>query len=461
MIHAPKEPFKIKVVEPIKIPDQKRRSEAIREAGFNTFLLKSDDVYIDFLTDSGTGAMSDNQWAGMMIGDESYAGSKNFYSLQKAIQNVLGYKHVVPTHQGRGAEHMMARVLIKKGEKDQVVPRNMYFTTSRLHVELREARMLDVIIDEAHETENEHPFKGNMDLKKLQEIIDKHGPEKIPFVSVEMDVNMAGGQPVSMQNLREVKALCNKYDIKVIFDATRSSENAYFIKEREEGYSHKPVIEILREMMSYSDGCTYSSKKDCIVNIGGFIATNDKEIYEKNRNLVVVFEGLHTYGGMAGRDMEALSRGLIEGAQDAYLEHRINQVRYLGDMLMKGGVPIVRPIGGHAVFIDAMKFLPHIPRDRWPAQRLAAAIYEVSGVRTMERGAVSKGRDRDTGENIFPKLELVRLTIPRRVYTNTQMEFTAASIIKLFKERDKIKGLKMVYEPKELRFFQAEFEELS
>jgi len=457
MIHGPIEPFKIKVIEPISLPDQKRRSKAIRDAGYNTFLVSSEDVYIDLLTDSGTSAMSDNQWAGMMMGDEAYAGSKNFMHLEKSIKEVMGFKYVIPTHQGRAAEHLMAKTLIKKG---QLVPRNMYFTTSKMHVELAGAAMPDIIIDEAHDTENEHPFKGNIDLNKLEKIIDEHGAEKIPFVSVETNVNMAGGQPVSMQNLKDLREFCNKEKLKLIIDATRSSENAFFIKEREKGYADKSTEEILKEMMSYSDGCTYSSKKDCLVNIGGFIATNDKEIFEKNRNLVVVYEGLHTYGGMAGRDMEALSRGLREGIKGEYLRYRINQVRYLGDMLMNEGIPIVRPVGGHAIFLDALKFLPHVPREQWPSQTLSAAIYEDSAIRSMERGAVSKGRDSKTGENIFPKLELVRLAIPRRVYTNSQMEYTAESIIELYKEKDKIKGLKMTYEPEELRFFQAMFEKV-
>jgi tyrosine phenol-lyase len=455
---GPVEPFKIKVIESVKIPSEKRRKEAIREAGFNTFLLLSEDVFIDLLTDSGTSAMSDNQWAGMMIGDEAYAGSKNFFNLEKAVQDVLGYKYIVPTHQGRGAEHLMYKTLTNEG---QIVPRNMYFTTSKIHVELAGGTMVDVIIDKAHDPENEHPFKGNIDLKKLEKLIEEHGPEKIAFVNVEMDVNMAGGQPVSMQNLREVRELCNNYKLKVIFDTTRSSENAYFIREREKGYENTPIVDILREMMSYSDGCIYSSKKDCLVNIGGFLATNDKDIFQKTRGMVVVYEGLHTYGGMAGRDMEAVARGLREGAQYEYLKYRINQVRYLGELLKEGNVPIVKPVGGHAVFIDALKFLPHIPRERWPAQTLSSEIYADSGVRTMERGAISKGRDKITGKNIFPKLELVRLTIPRRVYTNTHMEYTAESIINLYEKKDTILGLKMVFEPEYLRFFQARFEQLS
>ena len=454
----PVEPFKIKVVEPVKLPSEERRRQAIREAGFNTFLLLSDDVFIDLLTDSGTSAMSDNQWAGMMLGDEAYAGSKNFYNLEKSVQDVLGYKYLVPTHQGRGAEHLMYSNLVKPG---QLVPRNMYFTTSKVHVELPGGKMVDVIIDEAHDPENTHPFKGDVDLNKLQIYIDDYGSEKIAFVNIEMNVNMAGGQPVSMENLRKVRELCNEYKIKIIFDATRSSENAYFIREREKGYENTPIVEILNEMMSYSDGCIYSSKKDCLVNIGGFLATHDKDIFEATRSMVVVYEGLHTYGGMAGRDMEAVARGLREGAQYEYLNYRVNQVRYLGDLLMKANVPIVKPVGGHAVFLNALEFLPHLARDQWPAQTLAGAIYEDSAVRTMERGAISKGRDSETGDNIFPKLELVRLTIPRRVYTNTHIEYTADSIINLYKKRETILGLKMVYEPKYLRFFQARFEQLA
>ena len=454
-MNGPVEPFKIKMVERVGMPDEKRRSKAIREAGYNTFLLKSEDVFVDLLTDSGTSAMSDYQWAGLMIGDEAYAGSKNFYNLEKAVQDVLGYKYLVPTHQGRGAEHLMYSYLVKPGH---IVPRNMYFTTSKLHVELPGGKMVDIIIDKAHDPEDMYQFKGNVDLKKLQAFIDEFGLEKIAFVNVEMNVNMAGGQPISMQNLRELREFCNDYKLKIIFDATRSSENAFFIRDREKEYYNVPIIDILREMMSYSDGCIYSCKKDALVNIGGFLATNDKEIFENTRNMVVVYEGLHTYGGMAGRDMEAVARGLREGAQYEYLKYRVNQVRYLGELLNKANVPIVNPIGGHAVFLNALKFLPHIPREQWPAQTLTAAIYEDSAVRSMERGAVSKGRDKETGENIFPALELVRLTIPRRVYTNTHMEYTANSIINLFEKKDTIPGLKMVYEPEYLRFFQSRFE---
>ncbi len=421
-------------------------------------MLRSDDVYIDLLTDSGTAAMSDNQWAGMMLGDEAYAGSKNFYNLEKAVRDVLGFPYVVPTHQGRGAEHLISRALISK--PGLLVPRNMYFTTSREHVELRGASMPDVVIDEAHDPEAEHPFKGSIDVAKLKKVVEENGAEKIAFVYMEMNVNMAGGQPVSMANAREVFKLCKGHGIKLVFDATRSSENAYFIKTREAGYSNKSIVEILNELMGYADACVYSAKKDALVNIGGFIATRDKQIFEATRALVVTYEGLHTYGGMAGRDMEALARGLREGAEFDYLKYRIAQTQYLGRLLLDAGVPIVKPVGSHAVYLNALKLVPHIPREQWPAQALSAAIYEDSAVRTMERGAVSKGRDAKTGENIFPKLELVRVTIPRRVYTNTHMEYVAQSIIHLYDHRNAIRGLKMVHEPPALRFFQAKFEQV-
>jgi tyrosine phenol-lyase len=457
-MNGPPEPFKIKMIEHVGMPDQKRRTEAIKEAGYNTFLLKSEDVFIDLLTDSGTSAMSDVQWSRMMLGDEAYAGARSFYKLEKSIQDVLGYEYIVPTHQGRGAEHLMYGHLTKPG---QIVPRNMYFTTSKAHVELAGGTMVDVVIDDAHDPENENPFKGDVDLNKLKNLIDEYGVDKIAFVNVEMNVNMAGGQPVSMKNLRELRKFCNEFNLKIIFDATRSSENAYFIREREKGYEDTPIIDILREMMSYSDGCIYSAKKDCLVNMGGFLATHSKDIFDYTRGMVVLYEGLHTYGGMSGRDMEAVAQGLREGAQYEYLKYRINQVRYLGELLDNAGVPIVKPIGSHGVFLNALKFLPHLPREQWPAQTLSAAIYEDSAVRTMERGAVSKGRDKDTGKNIFPALELVRLTIPRRVYTNTHMEYTAESIIRLYENKDTISGLKMVFEPKHLRFFQARFEPVS
>jgi len=451
------EPFKIKVVEPVKMTTPTQRQAAIREAGYNTFLLRSEDVYIDLLTDSGTSAMSDWQWAGMMLGDEAYAGSRNFYHLEEAVQKHYGYRYVIPTHQGRGAEHIISRVLIKPGD---VIPGNMYFTTTRLHQELAGGRFVDVIIPEAHDPASEHPFKGNVDLDKLESVIREYGPGRIPYVAMATSVNMAGGQPISLANLRALRELTARYGIRVIHDATRVAENAYFIQQREPGQQNRPIADIVREICSLTDGCTMSAKKDALVNIGGFLAVNDEEIYNEARNLVVVYEGLHTYGGMAGRDMEAVARGIEESLHDDHIRARVGQVLYLGEKIRGYGVPIVLPVGGHGVFLDAKGILPHVPQAEYPAQALAAALYLDSGVRAMERGAVSAGRNRETGEEIRPRLELVRLTIPRRVYTQAHMDVVAESVAAVFEERDKLRGLRMVYEPKYLRFFQARFEPL-
>lgn len=450
------EPFKIKMVELLKPTTKKERLKAISEAGFNTFLLKSDDVYIDLLTDSGTSAMSDRQWAGMMLGDEAYAGSRNFYHLEKVVKACYGYQYVIPTHQGRGAENILSQCLIRKGD---IVPGNMYFTTTRLHQELAGGTFADVIIDEAHDSGNLHPFKGNIDLNKVEGLIKKYGAAKIPYICVATTVNMAGGQPISMENLRALRKLCRKNKIKIFLDMTRVAENAYFIKEREKGYEDKSIASIVHEICSYTDGATMSAKKDALVNIGGFLALNDFETYEEARNLVVVYEGLHTYGGLAGRDMEAMAIGIKESLQDEHINARVGQVLYLGEKLEEMGIPIVLPIGGHGIFIDAKKFLPHLVQDVFPAQTLAAELYLEAGIRTMERGIVSAGRNAK-GENHYPELELVRLTLPRRVYTQAHMDVIAESVMQVFKRRDKIKGLKMIYEPKYLRFFQARFERI-
>jgi len=452
--HSWAEPYKIKMVEPLRMTTRAERERAIAEAGYNTFLLRSEDVYIDLLTDSGTSAMSDRQWAGMMLGDEAYAGSRNFYRLLETVQEVYGYRHVIPTHQGRGAEHLLSRLCIKQGD---VVPGNMYFTTTKLHQELAGGRFVDVIIDEAHDPNSEFPFKGNCDLAKIQRLIDEVGAERIAYLSLETNVNMAGGQPCSLANIREACALCHKQGIKVFLDATRAVENAYFIKRREPGYEDKTIAEILREICSHTDGCTMSAKKDALVNIGGFLAVNDDELAERARNLVVVYEGLHTYGGLAGRDMEAMAIGIRESIEYDHIHARIGQVEYLGNHLLRAGVPIVRPIGGHGVFLNASAFLPHIPREQFPAQALAGALYIESGVRAMERGAVSAGRDPRTGENLYPELELVRLTIPRRVYTQAHMDVTAEAVESLFERPQRIHGLRFTYEPRYLRFFQARF----
>lgn len=453
----PAEPFRIKSVEPVKMISREEREKVITEAGYNTFLIPSEDVYIDLLTDSGTNAMSDNQWAGMMIGDEAYAGSRNFVNLCNTIEDCFGFKNVIPTHQGRGAENLLSQVAIKPG---QYVPGNMYFTTTRYHQERNGGIFLDIICDEAHDATLNVPFKGNIDLKKLENIINEKGAENIAYVCLAVTVNLAGGQPVSMENMRAVRELTKKHNIKVFFDATRCVENAYYIKEQEPGFENKTIKEIVREMFSYSDGCTMSGKKDCIVNIGGFLCVNDDDLFLAARELVVVYEGMPSYGGMAGRDMEAMARGLQEAMQYEYIEHRIKQVRYLADKLLEAGVPIVEPVGGHAVFLDARRFCPHLTQDQFPAQALAANLYVESGVRSMERGIISAGRDKNTGENHRPKLETVRLTIPRRVYTYRHMDVVADAVIRLYKHKETIKGLRFVYEPKQLRFFTARFEEI-
>lgn len=451
------EPYRIKSVEPLRIPTRQQREVAIAEAGYNTFGLRSRDVYIDLLTDSGTGAMSDKQWGALMTGDEAYAGSASFERLQQAVQAIYGFPYVVPTHQGRGAEHLVSKILIKDG---QFVPGNMYFTTTRAHQELAGGTFVDVVIDEAHDAAYQHPFKGNVDLGKLAALIDDVGAANIAYVNVAVTVNLAGGQPVSMQNLREVSELCRAHGIVVWCDATRLVENAFFIREREEGYAGTPVAAIVREMMSYVDGCTMSGKKDSLVNIGGFLAMRDERVLQSARELVVLYEGMPSYGGLAGRDMNAMAQGIHEMVDDDYIAHRIGQVRYLGEQLIEAGVPIVEPIGGHAVFLDARRFLPHVPQDEFPAQSLAAELYLDSGVRSMERGIVSAGRDSATGRNRTPKLELVRLTIPRRVYTDRHLDVVAASVIDLYERREQIGGLRMSYEPPTLRFFTARFEPL-
>lgn len=452
------EPYKIKMVEPIRMTTREDREQAIAAAGYNSFLLKSEDVYIDLLTDSGTSAMSDYQWAGLMLGDEAYAGSRSFYHLVDAVRETYGYEELIPTHQGRGAEHILSQILIKQGD---VVPGNMYFTTTRFHQEYAGGSFVDVIIDEAHEPDSEHPFKGNIDLVKLQAIVDEYGADRVPYVSFETNVNLAGGQPASMANFREVYEFCSRYGILVMLDATRALENAYFIQQREGGYHDKSIKEILAEICSYSHGATVSSKKDNLVNIGGFLAVRDPELARRARALLVAFEGLHTYGGMSGRDMEALARGIREMVEtDDHVAARVGQVLYLGEKLIKAGIPIVRPVGGHGIFLDAAAILSHLPQEHFPAQALTATLYLDAGVRGMERGIVSAGRDPSTGDHHYPRLELVRLAIPRRVYTQAHMDVVAESVVSVYEERETVKGLRFTYEPPELRFFQARFEPL-
>ena len=451
------EPWKIKMVEPLRMTTPEDRARALEAAGYNTFLLKSDDVYIDLLTDSGTSAMSDRQWAGMLLGDEAYAGSRNYYHLENAVRSYYGYRHVLPTHQGRGAEHLISQVAIAPG---QLVPGNMYFTTTRAHQELAGGTFVDVVIDEAHDPQSLHPFKGDVDLAKLEALIAREGADRIAYVSLAGTVNMAGGQPVSMANVRALRALCDRHGIRLFLDATRMVENAFFIQEREAGYADHSIAAILREFCDLTDGAWMSAKKDSLVNIGGWLAVNDQTLAEELGNLIVLYEGLHTYGGLAGRDMEALAIGIGESVEDAHVRSRIGQVRYLGEMLQAWGIPIVVPIGGHAIFLDARRFYPHLSQDQFPAQTLAAELYLDSGIRSMERGIASAGRDPVTGDHHYPKLELTRLTIPRRVYTQAHMDVVAESVKAVYDVREGARGLKMTYEPRYLRFFQARFERL-
>ncbi len=449
------EPYKIKVVETIPITTREERLTALDEAGWNTFLLRSDQVTIDLLTDSGTNAMSDRQWAAIMLGDEAYAGSRNFYRLQEVVRATYGYEHVIPTHQGRGAEHIVSEMLIRQGD---TIPGNMYFTTTRLHQELAGGTFVDVIADAAHDPTSRHPFKGDVDLEKLEKVIEQ--ADRVPYVSIAGTVNMAGGQPVSLANLRGVREIADRAGAMIVFDATRAIENAYFIREREPGYQGRTIAEILRELCDLTDACTMSAKKDSLVNIGGWIGLRDPELAAQARNLCVVYEGLHTYGGLAGRDMEAIAVGIEESIDLHHIRARILQVRELGQRLEAAGIPIVEPIGGHAVFLDARRIYEHIPQERFPAQRLAAEIYLDSGARTMERGIVSAGRDPETGEHRHPTLELVRITVPRRVYTSKHLSAVARSVADVFARRRETEGLEMVYEPTYLRFFQARFRPL-
>jgi tyrosine phenol-lyase len=449
------EPFKIKMVELLKTTTPEERRQAIVAAGHNTFLLRSEDVYIDLLTDSGVSAMSDRQWAGMMLGDEAYAGSANYYHLRDTVEEIYSYRHTVPTHQGRGAEHLVSRLLIKPGD---FIPGNMYFTTTRLHQELAGGTFVDVIVDEAHDPADPSPFKGNVDFAKLDALIDRVGAERIPYVSLATAVNMAGGQPVSMANLRSLRAWCDRHGILLVHDMTRVAENAYFVQRREPGYRDLSVAAIVHEICALTDIATMSAKKDALVNIGGFLAMNDADLYRRACDMVVIYEGLHTYGGLAGRDMEAMAIGIRESVDDNHIRARVGQVEYLGDLIARAGVAIVRPVGGHAVFLDARRILPHVPQAQFPAQALAAAIYVDSGVRSMERGAVSAGRDKETGKNYMPPLELVRLTIPRRVYTQAHMDVVAESVIEVAQHANDIRGLKFSYEPEQLRFFLGRFE---
>ncbi len=453
------EPYKIKMVEQIYRSTQKEREQWIKEAKYNLFKLKSSQVYIDMLTDSGTGAMSDKQWSEMMLGDESYAGASSYDKMKKTIKDILGFDYFLPTHQGRAAENVLFSTMVKEGD---VVPGNSHFDTTKGHIEFRKAKAIDCTVDEAFATELIHPFKGNLDLNKLEDVLKKYPREKIPMIIVTITNNSSGGQPVSLQNIKDVKKLAEKYEIPVFFDSARFAENAYFIKTREEAYKDKTIKEIVKEMFSYADGMTMSSKKDALVNMGGFVAMRDENLFKKASVFNIMFEGFITYGGMSGRDMNALAQGLNENTEFEVLEARIKQTEYLGNKLVEAGIPVQLPIGGHAVFIDAKKFLPQIKKEEFIAQTLAVELYIAGGLRGVEVGTVLADRDPVTRENRYPKLELVRLAISRRTYTNSHMDYVAAVCKKIFDNRDQIKhGLKITYEAPIMRHFTTEFEKIS
>lgn len=447
-------PWRIKMVEPIKMISREEREQLMKKAGYNIFNLPSDAVYIDLLTDSGTSAMSDVQWGGLMQGDESYAGSRNFFHLQSTVEDLMGFKYVIPTHQGRGAENILFQHLIKPG---QYVLGNMHFDTTKAHIELKQGRAVDLVAEIANDTQSYHPFKGNVDLEALENFIRDKGAQQIAFILITVTCNSGGGQPVSVANIRGVREIADKYGLKVFLDAARFAENAWFVQQREPGYRDKSIKDIVREMFSFADGCTMSAKKDALVNIGGFVGLNDQDLYKGVSRLGVIFEGFPTYGGLAGRDMEAMALGLKEVIVADYLAYRIGQVEYLGSRLREAGIPIVEPVGGHAVFVDARKFLPHLPKEQFPAQALCIELYREAGVRSVEVGGVLAGRDPETGENLFPQLDLLRLTIPRRVYTNEHMDVIADALIAIKARSNSVRGVEFVDEPPILRHFTATF----
>ncbi len=452
------EPYKIKVVESLYRSTQQEREKWIKDANYNLFNLKSEQVFIDCLTDSGTGAMSDRQWAEMMIGDESYAGSRSFEKLKETVKRITGYTYFLPTHQGRAAENVLFSVLVKEGD---IIPGNSHFDTTKGHIEFRKAHAIDCTIDEAFDTGIYHPFKGNVDLDKLETVFNKYGKEKIPFTIITITCNSAGGQPVSMQNIKEVSGLCKKFGIPLYFDSARFAENAYFIKKREKGYENKSIKEIALELFSYGDGMTISAKKDGLVNMGGFIALNDEKIYKEATVFNIMYEGFITYGGMNGRDMGALAIGLDEATEFDYLESRIEQVAYLGQRLADFGVPVQQPFGGHAIFLDANKFVPTIPKEEFRAWSLAMELYIVGGIRGVEIGTILADRDPDTRENRFPELELVRLAIPRRTYTNHHMDYIAVALKNIFDTRAEAKhGYRIVEEAPIMRHFTVKMEKI-
>ncbi|MEG8989672.1 tryptophanase [Ignavibacteria bacterium 4148-Me] len=452
------EPFKIKSVEPIKFTTKEERVKILQDAGYNTFLIRSEDVIIDLLTDSGTSAMSSEQWSGIMKGDESYAGAKSFFRFEAAVKKITNHKFIIPTHQGRAAEKILFSIL---GGKGKYFISNTFFDTTRANIEFTGAEAVDLLCEEGKHPELKAPFKGNMDVNVLDEFIQKVGKENIPLVMLTITNNSGGGQPVSMQNIKEVRAICNKHNIPFFFDACRFAENAYFIKLREEGYKQKSVPEIVQEMFSYVDGSTMSAKKDSLVNIGGWLSLNDEELAMKCRNLLIVTEGFPTYGGLAGRDLEAIAQGLEEVVDEHYLQYRIRSIEYLGEKLLNEGVPIIEPPGGHAIYLDAKRFTPHIPPEHYPGQSIVCELYIEGGLRTTEIGSVMFGKyDKQTGKLIPAMMELVRLAIPRRVYTQSHIDYVAEVVTEVYKMRNKLKGYKIVYEAPILRHFTARFQPL-
>jgi tryptophanase len=454
----PLEPFRIKVVESLGKTTRKEREAVLREARFNVFNIPAEKIFIDLLTDSGTSAMSDIQWSGIMTGDESYAGARNYYHFEKAVNSVFGFNHVIPTHQGRAAERILFEALVRKGDS---VPNNIHFDTTRANVEVRSAKAADLVIDEGYDPDSDHPFKGNMDTAKLKAFIERSGIGKIPLVMLTVTNNSGGGQPVSMKNIKETSQVCRRYKIPLFFDACRFAENAYFIKKRENGYGQKSVLEIAQEAFGYGDGATMSAKKDALVNIGGFVTLDDDRLAEKLKNLLIIGEGFPTYGGLAGRDLEALARGLIEGLDEDYLEHRVEQVAYLGKLLDRAGVPVFKPFGGHAVYVLADRFLPHIPRHQYPGWALTIALYREFGIRAVEIGGVMFARkEGEKAKETYPKLEMVRLALPRRVYTASHIHYVADALAEIHKNRKKVRGLRIVRESPFLRHFTAQLEEV-
>lgn len=460
------EPFKIKSVEQIKFTTQVEREEILKKAYYNPFLIPAEDVLIDLLTDSGTSAMSAKQWSGLMDGDESYAGSRSYFRFKQATSKIFGFKHIIPVHQGRAAERVLFTNLLSsiddEGQfhnngKGKIIPNNNHFDTTRANIEFNEAAAIDLVIEEGKHPSVIHPFKGNIDLVKLKNLIDKYGKENIPVCMLTITNNTNGGQPVSMENIRKTKELCSKYGIPLFLDACRFAENAYFIKHREKGYENKGILGIANEMFSYADGCTMSAKKDAFANIGGFIAMNDENLYKQCRSLLIITEGFETYGGLAGRDMEAIAQGLEEVLDEHYLQYRIRSTEYLGDKLVKSSIPIILPVGGHAIYIDAKEFLNHIPVDQYPGQALVSELFKVGGIRSVEIGSIMFGKYDENNRLIPAEMELVRLAIPRRVYTQSHIEYVAEVLIEIQKNKKNIRGFKIIEEPRFLRHFTAKF----